>query len=359
MVQHELFSRLDPERLWVLAGWHPDAASYDSEQLFHIERVRSSRLTPVPWVAARVDRLVRTVRPDVVVFGSALPLSLLGVIPRQRGVPYVSMVYGADVTVPMHIGGLASAEKLVLSRADGIVAMGPWVAGQVRRVLGPGVGNICAVCPGVDTDRFCPSDAQTARRNLGLDPDRPTVTSISRLVPRKGMRFLIHAAAVLRDRLPDLQVAIAGEGREYRHLREAIRRHRLSGTVRLLGEVPASAVADVHRAGDVCAMLCHDRWRGVEQEGFGIVLVEASACGRPVVAGRSGGAVDAVQDGVTGTLVDARNVPDVVTALASYLENPEHARLVGAQGRRRAESVFRWDLQAARFVTWLSDFSSA
>lgn len=355
VVQEELCARLDPARLAVLASGHPGAARFDASLPYRVRRVRAETLLPGRHLAREVERACDRFEPDVVVFGSALPLGLLHAIPRRRGIPHAVMVYGADVSVPARLPGAHTALRSVLAAADGVVALGPFVAAEVRKACPAMRAPLLEIYPGVDTDRFTPGPASVARRRLGLDADRPTITSVSRLVPRKGMHQLVESAARLRRRFPDLQVAIGGTGRDQRRLVRRIGRLGLGSTVTLLGRVPDDALADLYRAGDVCTMLCHDRWLGMEAEGFGIVFVEAAACARPVVAGRSGGAADAVADGINGAVVDATDPAAVDSALASYLADPALARRHGDAGRERAVTTFRWDVQAPRFAAWLAE----
>ncbi len=355
VVQRELFGALDPDRLLVIASDHPDAASYDAAQPFRLQRVpRNSMIVPFQ-LRGKLREAIHDFAPDVVVFGSGW-LSSLHPVAEAAGVPYVTMVYGADVPIPAAIPGLALWLRAGLRASSGIVAMGPWVANEARRALGSEpIPPILTVFPGVDTDEFTPGDKQAARRSLGLDPVRPTIASVSRLVPRKGMHLLVDAAAELVSDYPDLQVAIGGTGREESRLRRLIASKNLESNVLLLGRVPQSKLPDLYRSADVATMLCHDRWFGLEQEGFGIVFIEAAACGTPVVAGRSGGATDAVTDMVTGTVVDANNRQDVGAALRMYLDNPDRAQQVGAAGREAAESVFQWSIQSEAFATWMSE----
>lgn len=354
VVQEELCARLDSALLSVIAADHEGAVAFDATLPYEVQRVPARTLLPTRGLAARVAQACERVKPDVVVFGSALPLGLLRGTVTGRGIPYVVMVYGADVSVPARLPGTRAALKAVLAGAAGVVALGPFVAAEVRRACRGLRGPILQVLPGVDTERFVPGPAAEARGRLGLDRDRPTITSVSRLVPRKGMHLLVDAAARMRRRFPDLQVAIGGSGREYRTLARRVQRRGLGSTVVLLGRVDDADLADLYRAGDVCTMLCHDRWAGLEAEGFGIVFVEAAACGRPVVAGRSGGAGDAVADGINGLVVDATDAAAVDAALGAYLSDPGMAHEHGAAGRDRAVATFRWDVQAPEFARWLA-----
>lgn len=354
VVQAELFREFAEDELCVLASGHPGAPEYDAQLPYRVERLSSKTMLPVPRVVRRFEKIADSFLPDLVIFGSVLPLSLLAPVASRKNIPFVSMAYGADISVPGRLPVVASLQKRVFSRASGVVALGPWVAGEVQRA-GTGRTNpeMLVVCPGVDTNEFCPGDKTAARLSLGLHPDRPTVSSLSRLVPRKGMHLLFDAVEDLLPAFPDLQVVIGGIGRSERRLQERAAGSALAGVVRFFGRVPDEQIADFYRAADVFAMLCHDRWRGLEAEGFGIVFVEASACGVPVVAGRSGGAGDAVEDGVTGRVVNARDTAEVVQALGAYLDNPVLGAQVGEAGRSRVEEVFRWDAQRASFVDWL------
>ncbi len=356
VVEDELYSRLDPSKLHVLAAAHADAPAFDARRPETIERIRQKTMLPTPGLARRLERLIDRFEPDVVAFGSALPLSLLGSVCIDRSVPYVTMTHGAEISMPASLPISKSLIRRALGGASGIVALGPWVAEWSQRAVAPDPAPpIIDIYPGVDTEFFCPGDRARARVALGLNPDRPTITSMSRLVPRKGMHLLIEASKIVRAFVPDVQVAIGGTGRERHRLDKLIADAGLGGTVKMLGRIPDENLADIYRAADVSTMLCHPRWRGLEQEGFGIVFIEASACGIPVVAGRSGGATDAVQDGVTGTIVDARDRHAVAAALVEFLQNPSLRDRVGAAGRSRAVDSFRWPLQARRFTEWMTE----
>jgi phosphatidylinositol alpha-1,6-mannosyltransferase len=180
------------------------------------------------------------------------------------------------------------------------------------------------------------------------------VVSVSRLVPRKGMDVLIDAAVRLRPDFPDLTVAICGRGRDADRLAGRIAEH--GAPVRLLGNLPDDVVPRLVGAADVFAMLCRNRWLGLEQEGFGIVFLEAAAAGVPQVAGASGGAGEAVEDGRTGLVV--RRPTDVgaaAAALARLLTDPSLRSEMGAASRRRAEASFDYDRLAPRLAASLAD----
>jgi phosphatidylinositol alpha-1,6-mannosyltransferase len=214
---------------------------------------------------------------------------------------------------------------------------------------------VTVVPPGVDAERFRPLDdaeRKAARVELGLPADAQLVVSVSRLVPRKGMDMLIDAAARLRHSHPDLIVAIAGSGRDRKRLET--RAGQLGAPVRFLGRVPDEQLPAAYGCGDVFAMLCRNRWAGLEQEGFGIVFVEAAACGVPSVAGDSGGAAEAVADGETGVVVHRPdNAEEVASALTRLLDDDELRTRMGVAARIRAETEFSYDGLAARLDTAL------
>ena len=209
--------------------------------------------------------------------------------------------------------------------------------------------------PGVDTDRFHPladSERAQARADFGIPDDAELLVSISRLVPRKGFDTAIRAAALLHSSRPRLLLAIAGGGRDEQRLRGLATS--LDAPVRFLGRVSNDDLPRLYGCADAYAMLCRNRWGGLEQEGFGIVFLEAAACGVPQIAGDSGGAAEAVDHGVTGLVVRHPDDPrEVAAAIEALLDDPAQARRMGAAGRERAVREFSYDVLAHRLGTSL------
>ena len=249
------------------------------------------------------------------VIDPALPLGLIG---PSSGLPYAVVLHGAEVTVP---GRLPVSRRLlgrVLKNASLVIAAGNYPEAEARRALrqeghtegGPAGGSFppsVQVPPGVDTERFKPLpqiERAAARARLRLPASGPLVSSVSRLVPRKGMDTLIQAASLVSGRFPGLSVAIGGSGRDRRRL-ERLASH-ANVRVDFLGRLSAADLPDFYACADVFALCCRSRWWGLEQEGFGIVLVEAAATGVPCVTIDSGGAGEAVKDGETGLVVRSR-----------------------------------------------------
>jgi phosphatidyl-myo-inositol dimannoside synthase len=331
----------------VLTTPHADAAGFDAGLDYRVERVKSGVLLPFPSVAKRAESLAREIGADVVLVDPMLPLGLIG--PRLRTAPYVVIAHGAEITVPGRLPGSGQLGRRVLRGAAGVVAAGEYAAAACARTAGRSVPHI-VVPPGVDPERFHPiDDAERAavRRRYRIDPERPLVLGLSRLVPRKGFDVLIRALAGLDD---SVQLAIAGSGRDERRLMDLAVSHQVHPRVRFLGRVRADEIAPLYAAADVFAMLCRDRWGGLEAEGFGIVFVEASACGVPSVAGRSGGSHEAVVDGETGFVVEPRDVDAVRDALARLLGDDGLRARMGVAARERAVRELSYDVLVGRLL---------
>lgn len=334
----------------VLTSAHPGAAGFDAGQPFVVRRSRHAVLLPTPAVAAEIRALADERSARLVLLDPALPVGALG--PRL-GRPYGLVLHGAEVTVPARLP-TRPLLRTVLRGATAIVAAGGYPAAEAERLAGPAL-PIAVVPPGVDIDRFRPRPAPeriAARRGAGLPEGGRLVVGMSRLVPRKGFDVLVAAAALLAPGRPDLIVAIGGSGRDRPRLERLVAA--TGAPVRLLGFVPDADLPALLASADVFAMPCRNRWAGLEQEGFGIVFLEAAACGVPGVAGWSGGSAEAVASGETGFVVDRPEDPvAVAAALARLLDDDDLRRRQGDAARRRAEEQFSYDGLAARLAAHL------
>ena len=237
-----------------------------------------------------------------------------------------------------------------------VVSAGSYPAAEARRAA-PGLSApVIEVPPGVDTTAITPRPAaerRAARAALGLPTTGPLVASVSRLVPRKGMDVLIEAAGRLVPSYPDLVVAIAGSGRELARLERLAAES--PATVHVLGRISDEDRAGLLAASDVFVMACRNRWLGLEQEGFGIVFLEAAAAGVPQIAGDSGGAAEAVLDGVSGLVVERPEDPGAVAeALRCLLADPAGRRRMGRAARARVQESFDNDVLASRLAEALA-----
>jgi phosphatidylinositol alpha-1,6-mannosyltransferase len=342
----EWWRRLPPDRFAVLTSPYRGAAEFDAAQPFHIERVREPVLLPHPLMVRRIDRMAHAVGAELVVLDPAVPLGLVG---PSLALPYDVVLHGAEVTVPGRLPGSRQALAAVLNRARHIVAAGGYPAAEAHHATGRDL-PITIVPPGVDVERFhpLPADERAATRaRLGLPADAEVVLSVSRLVPRKGFDTAIRAVSLLADHRPNLLLAISGSGRDEPRLRRLAAE--LRAPVRFLGRVPNDDLPALYACADVSVMLCRNRWGGLEQEGFGIVFVEAAACGVPQVAGDSGGAAEAVADGETGFVVRHPDDPvEAAEAIEALLEDPARRAAMGTAARARAVTEFSYDVLAER-----------
>ncbi|WP_129769772.1 glycosyltransferase family 4 protein [Streptomyces sp. L-9-10] len=362
---HNMALRLDPERLVVYAStWKRGregaeaTAAFDAEQPFTVVRDRTTMLLPTPRVTRRATRLLREHGCESVWFGAAAPLGLMAPALRAAGARrLVATTHG-------HEAGWAQlpASRQLLRRigegTDTITYLGEYTRSRIAAALTPeAAGRMVQLPPGVDEKTFHPgSGGQAVRERLGL-ADRPVVVCVSRLVPRKGQDTLILALPAILARVPDAVLLIVGGGPYEGALRKLAADTGVAGSVRFTGAVPWSELPAHFGAGDVFAMPCRTRRGGLDVEGLGIVYLEASATGLPVIAGDSGGAPDAVLEGETGWVVRGgpQEVASAETAerVVALLGDEELRRRMGERGREWVEERWRWDSLASRLKALL------
>jgi phosphatidylinositol alpha-1,6-mannosyltransferase len=345
----ELWRRLPPDSFTVVTPDQPGAQAWDAAQPFAVERVNQPFLVPTAGLARRINSLIARTGAGLVLLD---PVANNAPLVGRLNAPWGVIVHGAEVTIPAATPGGQLLIRRLLRTSQLVIAAGSYPAQTAQRAAGRPL-PVVEIPPGVDTERFVPLDASRraeVRRRFDVAPDAPLVVSVSRLVPRKGMAVLVEAAAELSRRYPDLEVIIAGEGRDHTRLQQLVAT--TGAPVRLVGRVPADDLPGLLGAADVFAMLCHNRWGGLEQEGFGIVFLEAAACGVPQVAGASGGAADAVVHDHSGLVVDEpRKVAAAVDALDTLLGDAQRRVQMGEAARRRAEVSFNYDTLAHRLAT--------
>ncbi len=353
---HNMALRLDPERIVVYAStWKRSregieaTAAFDAEQPFTVVRDRTTMLLPTPRVTARATALLREHGCESVWFGAAAPLGLMAPALRRAGARrLVGTTHG-------HEAGWAQlpASRQLLRRigegTDTLTYLGEYTRSRIAAALTPAAAaRMTQLPPGVDEKTFHPdSGGAEVRERLGLS-DRPVVVCVSRLVPRKGQDTLILAMPEILRRVPDAVLLIVGGGPYEQELRKLAVRTGVAASVRFTGAVPWSELPAHYGAGDVFAMPCRTRRGGLDVEGLGIVYLEASATGLPVVAGDSGGAPDAVLDGETGWVVRGGVPEESADRVATLLLDPELRARMGERGRRWVEDRWRWDLLADR-----------
>ncbi|WP_329524286.1 glycosyltransferase family 4 protein [Streptomyces griseoaurantiacus] len=353
---HNMALRLDPERLVVYAStWKRSregaeaTAAFDAEQPFTVVRDRTTMLLPTPAVTRRAAGLLREHGCTSVWFGAAAPLGLMAPALRRAGAErLVATTHG-------HEAGWARlpASRQLLRRigdsVDTVTYLGEYTRSRIAPALTPAAAErMTQLPPGVDEKTFHPgSGGAEVRARLGLS-DRPVVVCVSRLVPRKGQDTLILALPRVLATHPDAVLLIVGGGPYERDLRRLARETGVAGSVRFTGSVPWEELPAHYGAGDVFAMPCRTRRGGLDVEGLGIVYLEASATGLPVLAGDSGGAPDAVLDGETGWVVRGGAPAEAAERINALLADEELRRRMGERGRRWVEEKWRWDLLAER-----------
>ncbi|MFE7514012.1 glycosyltransferase family 4 protein [Streptomyces sp. NPDC057540] len=353
---HNMALRLDPDRIvvyastWKRSGEGIEAtAAFDAEQPFTVVRDRTTMLLPTPRVTARATALLREHGCESVWFGAAAPLGLMGPALRRAGAKrLVATTHG-------HEAGWAQlpAARQLLRRigegTDTITYLGEYTRSRIATALTPAAADrMVQLPPGVDEKTFHPgSGGDEVRARLGLS-DRPVVVCVSRLVPRKGQDTLIRALPQILRRVPDAVLLIVGGGPYEKDLRRLAAETGVAGSVRFTGAVPWAELPAHYGAGDVFAMPCRTRRGGLDVEGLGIVYLEASATGLPVVAGDSGGAPDAVLDGETGWVVRGGSAEETADRVSTLLLDPELRARMGERGRAWVEEKWRWDLLAER-----------
>ncbi len=363
----ELWRRLPSGEASVFTTPYAGTAEFDSDAPLPIVRSRQKVLLPTPAVTRQVLSLAEATRSSFVVLDPAVPLGWIGPSLAKAGLPYAVVLHGAEVTVPGRLPLSRRALARVLDGAIHVVAAGGYPLAEAERCVGRSL-DATVVPPGVDVDSFRPvvddAERDEARRSLGLPivAEGDVIVCASRLVPRKGFDNVLRAAAAVAQRrsasaiskrnIRPLTVVVAGGGRDRGRL-ERVARHigndtLLNVDVRFLGRVSDEDLRTLHRCGDLFAMLCRNRWGGLEQEGFGIVFVEAAASGTPQIAGRSGGSHEAVVHGETGLVVSPRSVDEAATAIAGLLSDAAQRRSFAAAGRARCVAEFSYDVLAER-----------
>jgi len=348
----EICSALGPERVAALTAV-PGEASLSSHEgairIYRDARLFEGSSRSCAWHLARLwPRIWMESRPQLLQFATCGDAMFLGYwLNRLLRLPFVIYAHGNELLEAERASWDRS--RVVLRAADRVLANSRFTAQLLER-LNVAPERITVVNPGCDVERFTPGDPSPALAAAypQLRGAGPVILTIGNLVLRKGQDVTLRALPQLVARWPDIRYVIAGDGRDRQELEALAASLGVQANVMFLGRVPDALLPELLRRCDVFVMPSRMRADHCDVEGFGIVFLEANACEKPVIGGRSGGIEDAIVDGQTGFLVEAESTDAVGASIARLLDQPELARRMGVAGRERAVQNFSWRTIAAR-----------
>jgi phosphatidyl-myo-inositol dimannoside synthase len=355
---HSLAARLPAGKVTVYAPAWDGAADYDARQSFPVIRHPGSLMLPVPSVARRATSILADHGCDTVLFGAAAPLGLLAPALRRAGAGrIVALTHGHEAGWAA-LPGARSLLRRIGDQVDVVTYLGEYFRVRLAAALSPRAAQrLVRLAPGVDTAAFRPGTGGAAvRRRLGI-AGRPVVLCVSRLVPRKGQDTLLRAWPQVRRAAGDASstaaaggpvLLLVGDGPYRADLGRLAARLGVTDSVVFTGPVPMADLPAYYDAADIFAMPCRTRRHGLDVEGLGIVYLEASAAGLPVIGGDSGGAPDAILHGESGYVVPGGDAAAVAARLTELLGDPAAATAMGEKGMAWVEREWRWELVAAR-----------
>ena len=355
-----LLERISGHEVIVFTSQQGDTKDYDNNWLekfgVTVVRDKSKILLPTMRVTNAAKALVKDKKIEVVVFGAAAPLGLMAQSLRKSGVKkIIALTHGHEVWWAK-IFPFSFAMKKIGSSVDHLTFLGDFTRSAIAKALDEKSANaMVKIAPGIDTTHFIPrSDGVEIRSQLGL-AEKKIIISVGRLVHRKGQDKLIEALPDVLQKIPHAHLLLVGEGPYRKHLEKLVQKFSLSKNVTFVGRILYDKLPIYLSAADLFAMPSRSRFFGLEVEGLGIVYLEASACGIPVVAGKSGGAPDAVLEGVTGVCVDGTDVSEIAMAVTDILGDAKRASYMGAAGRNWIVDNWRWDIWSTEFNSLLGD----
>ena len=349
-----LIERAPQGSIIVYTSAQGDTTSYDQAWLrdFGVEviRDRSKILLPTPRVIQSVKKVIARDSIKQVFFGAAAPLAVMARSLRRKGVVnIVALTHGHEVWWAK-LWPFSSAISSIGNSVDHLTYLGEFTKSEIAKALSTKAkSRLVKIAPGIDTDHFAPdSGSIQLRRELGLI-DKKVIVSVGRLVHRKGQDFLIQSLPAILEKHPTAHILMVGEGPYRKDLTKMVEKLKLSQSVTFIGRIQYKDLPRYICAGDIFAMPSRSRLAGLEVEGLGIVYLEASSCALPVVAGRSGGAPDAVEEGITGFSVDGTSTAEISSAIIKLLDDPVKAKAMGAAGRRWIIEKWRWEIWSKQF----------
>jgi len=353
-----LLERIKDHTVIVFTSSQGDTSKYDQQWLekfgVQIIRDRSKVLLPSWRVTKAAKKIIKSHDIDVLVFGAAAPLALMAPTLRKAGVKkIIALTHGHEVwwakVFPFNV-----AMKRIGESVDHLTFLGEFTRRAISQSLSQASTNaMVKIAPGIDTSHFIPQpDATQKRIELGLEAKK-IIISVGRLVHRKGQDKLIEAFPAVLQKIPQAHLLLVGEGPYRSHLEKLVNKLSLKENVTFVGRILYDKLPSYLSAADVFAMPSRSRFFGLEVEGLGIVYLEASACGIPVIAGDSGGAPDAVREGITGLCVDGRDVHKIAQTVIALCSDAKRASHMGSAGRNWIVDQWRWEIWSKEFNSLL------
>jgi phosphatidyl-myo-inositol dimannoside synthase len=343
---YEIVRRFEPDSVTVLTSDWEGAAEFDAAQDFKVIRANTKTLLPSKSTLAMAREIVVSENITRVLFGAAAPLGLLASPLRKLGVKnIVGMTQGHETGWAM-TPGTKQALRKIGNDTDYLTFISEYTHKKIAKALSPeAASRMRRIVPGVNITEFSPANSSVGnqlRAKLGWT-DRPVIVCVSRLMARKGQDELIRALPEVHKTSPMASLIIVGEGPYRKDLESLVKKFGLEEFVHLTGKVSQGDLSKWYAAGDIFAMPCRTRMGGWDVEGLGIVFLEGSATGLPVIVGDSGGAIDAVLDGETGYLVNGTNTSEIAQRISYLISNPDVAKRMGEAGRNWVSQEWTWD----------------
>ena len=349
-----LIERLPHGSVTVYTSQQGDTKIYDRNWLdlwgVKVVRDRSKILLPTPRVNRAVKKLIAQERIEIVFFGAAAPLAFMARGLRKSGArKIVSLTHGHEVWWAK-LWPFNWAIRYIGNNVDHLTYLGDFTRKEISGSLSTKAASaMVKIAPGIDTAHFAPqSSASLLRESLGLT-NKKVIVTVGRLVHRKGQDSLIASLPEILRHHPEAHILMVGTGTYLKHLEDLVEKLAVQESITFIGRIQYADLPRYISVGDVFAMPSRSRLAGLEVEGLGIVYLEASACGLPVIAGKSGGAPDAVLEGETGITVDGRVPTDIARAINFLLDDPIKAKEMGQRGREWIVSNWRWEIWSEKF----------
>jgi len=354
-----LLSQLDGKQIVIYTSSQEGDLAFDqslaSQYGVVVVRDKAKVLLPTPRVFAAIAQVLRQYQSSVIWYGATAPLAWMAPFFKKIGVrKQIGMTHGHEVWWAK-VWPFSWALRRMGNSLDVVTYLGDFTKSAISHSLGSHP-ELVRIAPGISIEHFRPTPDGTKPADLVDKYDlagKQVLVSVGRLVHRKGQDRLIQALPEIITQIPQAMLLLIGIGPYEKHLRTLARELKVEDHIQFLGRLQYDQLPRHIQLGDVFAMPSRTRFFGLEVEGLGIVYLEASACGLPVIAGASGGAPDAVIEGVTGVTVDGNNVHEIALAAIDLLANPAKAQKMGAAGREWTTTEWNWQLWGAKFSALL------